>query len=256
MVSDKLKKIISNAFLIILAAMLLQSCSSSDKTDINANDDPDKAFLIAKRNYDKKDYLQAIEDFSFIKIKFSGTKIIDKSQYYLGMCYFQRSEYILAAYEFEYLIKNYTGSTYSLPARYKLAMCYYKLSPKYELDQTYTKYAITEFQNFIELYPKDKLSPVAESKINELRNKLAFKEFKSGELYTKLEFYKSATFYFEQVLQEYFDTEWADNALYEKIRVLIIRKKFDEAKKEIDRFEKKFSSSDLLNKVKSLKDKL
>ena len=58
--------------IIILLALfigtLIQSCSSSDKSDIKT-DDPDRAFAIAKRNYDKKDYLEAIDDFSLIKIK-------------------------------------------------------------------------------------------------------------------------------------------------------------------------------------------
>ena len=74
-------------FLFLL--LIIQSCSSSGGSDIKTND-PEKAFSIAKRNYDKKDYLDAIYDFSLIKIKFSGTKIIDKAQYYLAMCYYKR----------------------------------------------------------------------------------------------------------------------------------------------------------------------
>jgi outer membrane protein assembly factor BamD len=137
---------------VLILFIAIQSCSSSDGSDIKTND-PEKAFLLAKRNYDNKDYLDAIADFSLIKIKFSGTKIIDKAQYYLAMCYYKREEYILAAYEFEYLIKNYPTSDYIIKARYNAAMCYYYMSPAYDLDQTYTKYAILEFQNFLELFP-------------------------------------------------------------------------------------------------------
>ena len=236
-------------FFIIIS---LQSCSSSEGSDIRT-DDPEVAFSIAKRNYNKKDYLEAIDDFSLIKIRFSGTSVIDKAQYYLAMCYFKREEYILAAYEFEYLIKNYPTSEYVIKARYNLAMCYYNLSPDYELDQTYTKYAIIEFQNFLELYPTNKLAPKADAKIMELRNKLAYKDYISGKLYLKIDDNKAAIFYFDHVLDEYFDTKYADDALYGKIQALINRKKFEEAKKEIERFEKKFSNSSLLSKVLSLK---
>ena len=181
--------------------LIIQSCSSSGGSDIKTND-PDRAFIIAKRNYDNKDYLDAIDDFSLIKIKFSGTKIIDKAQYYLAMCYYKREEYILAAYEFEYLLKNYPTSKFTVNARYKLAMCYYNMSPDYDLDQTYTDYAILEFQDFLELFPNYKLDPKAESKIVELRNKLAYKEYRSAELYYKLDNYKAALMYYDNILKE------------------------------------------------------
>ncbi len=236
-------------------SLVVYSCSSSGVSDIQT-DDPEKALKIAMRNYDKKDYLQAIDDFSLIKIKFSGTNVVDKAQYYLAMCYYKRKEYILAASEFENLLKNYSTSQYALKGRYQLAMCYYGLSPEYPLDQTYTKYAIIEFQNFLELYPGDKLSVEAEAKIKELKNKLAYKEFKSGELYMTMENYKAAIYYFENVLQEYFETDYADDALFGKIQALIYKKKTQDALKEVERFEKKFPKSEYLSRVERIKNNL
>jgi outer membrane protein assembly factor BamD len=239
----------------LILILVIYSCSSSDKSDIKT-DDPDKAMSMAMKNYDKKDYLQAIEDFSLIKIKFSGTKVADKAQYFLGMCYYNRKEYILGASEFENLLKNYSTSTYAVQGRYRLAMCYYELSPDFSLDQTYTKYAITEFQNFLELFPNDKMASDAETKIKELKNKLAYKIYKSAELYMIMDDYKAAIYYYESVLQEYFDSEWADAALYGKIQALLKKKKTDDALKEIDRFEKKFPKSQYLSKVENIKSNL
>lgn len=246
---------ITNLLSILILSVLIYSCSSSGVSDIQT-DDPEKAMLVAMKNYDKKDYLQAIDDFSLIKIKFSGTKVADKAQYYLAMCYYQRKEYILAASEFENLIKNFSTSPYAIQGRYHLAMCYYGLSPDFSLDQTYSKYAIIEFQNFLELYPGEKLAPDAEVKIKELKNKLAYKEYKSGELYMTMENYKAAIYYFENVLQEYFDTDYADDALYGKIQALIYKKKNTDALKEIERFEKKFSKSEYLSRVERIKSNL
>ncbi|MBN1633362.1 MAG: outer membrane protein assembly factor BamD [Ignavibacteria bacterium] len=239
-------------FIFLLTAIFIFGCSSADKSSIKT-DDPETAFKIAKLNYDKKDYVQAVEDFSFIKIKFSGTSIIDKAQFYLGMSYYRREEYILAAYEFENLIKNYSSSPYIIEARFYLAMSYYGLAPKYYLDQTYTKYAIIEFQNFLVLFPGDKLIPQAEAKIKELRNRLAFKDLKAAELYMTMENYKAALVYYDNILNEYFDTDYADDASYGRIKVLIIKKMYDDAKKEIERFEKKYKPSEFYNSVKKLK---
>ena len=242
-------------FLFIAVLFTLQSCISSDKTEIKT-DDPEEALKVAKKNYNKGDYLQAIDDFSYIKLRFSGTKIIDESQYYFGMCYFQRKEYILAAYEFDYLIKNYPTSEFMPKARYQLSMCYYNLSPAYALDQTYTYYAITEFITFLELYPNDIKAPDAEAKIKELRNKLAFKDLRCGILYYNMDNYKAAIVYFDNVLENYFDGDYADDALYWKIETLIKRKKFEDAKTEIERFEKKFPTSEHLKRVTEIKNSL
>lgn len=239
----------------ISSLILLEGCSSSGKTDINT-DDPQTAFSLAKRNYDKEDYLQAIEDFSFIKVKFSGSNIIDKAQYYLAMCYFKREEFVLSAYEFETFVKNYPASSLMVEARYQLGMCYYNLSPKYTLDQTYTRYAIMEFQNFLSLYPNDKLAPKAEQRIQELRSKLAYKLLKSGDLYMTMENYKSAIIYYDLLLEEYFDSDYADDALYGKIQALMKKKKYEDVKKEIERFEKRFPQSEFISKVRLIKKEI
>lgn len=251
-----MKKIkVINFISILLISLYVFSCGSSDKSDIKT-DDPDQAIKIAMKNYDKKDYLQAIDDFSLIKIKFSGTRVADKAQYYLAMCYYNRKEYILAASEFENLIKNFSSSTYTVQGRYQLAMCYYGMSPDFSLDQTYTKFAITEFQNFIELFPSDKNVSEAESKIKELRNKLAYKQLKSAELYMIMDNYKAAIYYYEGILQDYFETDWADDALYGKIQALLKKKKNEEALKEVERFEKKFPKSTFMSKIESIKNNL
>jgi len=251
----KLKYFVFLLLVAVTLPLVLQSCSSSSKTDIKT-DDPEQAFKTAKRNFDKRDYLQAIEDFSFIKIKFSGTKIMDRSQFYLAMCYYNRKEYILSAYEFEYLIKNYPTSEFQVQARYYLAMSYYQLSPSSDLDQIYTRYAITEFQNFLELYPKDVNAADSRNRIRELRDKLAYKEYRNAELYMAMGNYKAAIIYYEKTLQDYFDSSWADYALLGKIKALIAREKNDLALKEIERFEKKFGDSKLLQQVLGIKNNL
>jgi len=247
------------SFLLILILVFLSSvfysCGSSKGSDITT-DDPERAYLIAKSRYDKKDYLDAIDDFNLIKLKFSGSNVIDKAIFYLGMSYYKREEYILAVFEFETLIKSYPTSKLIEDSRYYMAMCYYQLSPTYDLDQTYTKYAIIEFQNFLELYPRSKYANETESRIKELKNKLSLKAYKSGELYFNLGNYKSALVYFDNVLDEYFDTDYSDDALYGKIQALIIKKQYDKAKKEIERFESRFISSEYLSRVKSLKSKI
>ena len=257
-IKSPLKNISYTLLLLIFvsSSLIFSACSSSVKDDLDKTEDPDAAFNIAYSHYQKKDYLQAVEDFSVIKLRFSGSKIIDKAVYYLGLTYQARKENLLAAYEFEQLLKNYPGSEYAVQARYQLGMSYYNESPEYYLDQTYTQYAINEFKNFIDLYPNDPLAADAAAKIIQLKNKLALKLMKDAEQYAILDNYRAATIYYDLILDQYFDTEYADDALYSKINTLIIRKKYPEAQAEIKRFEQLFKGSELLRKVEELKNKI
>jgi outer membrane protein assembly factor BamD len=240
---------------ILLLSAVLYSCSSANKSNVNT-DDPEAALAIAMKSYKEEDYLQAIEDFSLIKLKFSGTSVADKAQYYLAMSHYKREEYILAAYEFEIYIKNYPSGPEVVQAAYNLEMCYYGLSPEYNLDQTYTKLGISQFQLFLELFPNNQFTTQAEMRIKELRTKLALKAYSSANLYMDMDDYRAAIVYYDYVLNDYFDTEYADDAMYGKIQALIKRKKYIEAADEVVKFESKFKNSPYLSRVRGLKSEI
>ena len=65
---------------------------------------------------------------------------------------------------------------------------------------------------FIEDFPESDLIRDAEIGILELRIKLAQKDFEVGRMYLKLEEYESALIYFRSVLNNYYDTSFADDA--------------------------------------------
>lgn len=232
--------------------ILINGCSSSGGSDIKT-EDPQKAFDIAKKKYDRGDYVSAIEDFSYIKIKFPGVEISDKIQYYLAESYYQRGEHLLAAYEFESFLKNYPLSPLFPDAKYGLGMSYYKASPKYALDQEYSRYAISELQGFVELFPNDKNVPDATNRIKELKDKLAFRDLKTADLYMKMNNYRSAAIYYKNVYDNYIESDWAAEAMIGHAEALINAKKPDEALKVLDKFYKLFPKSDLKSKADNLR---
>lgn len=246
----KITKKLALIVTLVFMAMYLTACGSS-KSDIST-DDPQKAFDIAKRKFDRGDYVDAIEDFSFIKIRFPGTAISDKVQYYLAFSYYRQKEYLLSAYEFDSFLKNYPLSELNADGKFMLASAYYGLSPKFSLDQSFTKEAISEYLSFLESYPQDKNVPEAEKKIKELRNKLAYKEFWTAELYMKLDNYKAASLYYQDVVDEYIDSDWADDAMVGQADAYINGKKYDDAKRVLDKFYKLFPNSKLKPKADRL----
>lgn len=238
----------------LLAAIIISGCSSSG-SNMNT-DDPQKAFEIAKRKFDRGDYVDAIEDFSFIKIRFPGTIVSDKVQYYLAYSYYNQKEYMLAAYEFDNFLKNYPLSDIYPDGKYMIGATYYALSPKFSLDQEFTKEALNELLSFIELYPQHKYVADAEKKIKELRNKLAYRDFYTAENYMKTDNYKAASLYYQAVYENYIDSDWADDAMVGQADAYINGKKYDEAKKVLDKFYKLFPKSELKTKADRLKSKI
>jgi outer membrane protein assembly factor BamD len=219
-------------------------------------DDALKAFAIAKRKFDKKEYVDAIEDLSLMKVRYSGSGIDDKIQYYIAESYILQKEYIFAEYEYKNFIKEFPQSVLFPDALYKLGLTYYYLSPKYTLDQDYSKQAISEFLEFIDAYPTDKNVADAEAKIKELRDKLAQKDYTIAVNYMKLGNNRSAALYFQNVYDNYIESQWADKAMLGHAEALINGNKFDDAEKILAKFYKLFPKSDQKTKAAQLEKRI
>ena len=216
----------------------------------------EERFEAGKKKFDSGDYLEAITEFETIKLQFPGSAVADDAAYLDAECRFRRGEYLLAAEEYQALRRNMPSSPFVPLAQYKTALCYYELAPKTALDQKYTERAIDEFQSFIDYYPKDTNVAAAETRITELNGRLAERLYKTAQLYMNMEYYKSATIYFNSVIEKYHDTPFAEPALLGKVRSLVLRKRYDEAREEIGKFLTKYPQSPLRKDAESLRNEI
>lgn len=211
---------------------------------------PEEQFAYAKGIFDKKDYHKSKMQFMIVVLNNPGSLITEKAQFYLAESYYNLKEYILAIEEYEKLIRSLPQSSYVDDARYKVGMSYYKLAPGYALDQEYTHKAITQFQRFLEDYPSSELRPEVEKKLSEGRHKLAKKEFKTGELYRKMSYYRAAILSFDAVLEKYYDSEFAEDALYWKGECHRNLWEWEDAEKAFQDLLVKYVQSDWVDKAK------
>jgi len=245
-----MNKIIFSAGLLFL---LFWGCSSSiDVTNLSPEDRLQNAISL----YNDEDYEEAANEFEAILLQYPGSAIIDDAQFYLGMTRYQRKEFIIAAYEFSKLIKNMPASSLVPDAQFTLAESYYQLSPNYNLDQTYTKKAITEYQAFIDYFPLNEKVHDAEQKINELNTKLAEKEFTIAKIYEKMDYYTASLKYYDFVVDTYHDTPYGPKALYGKIMLLLERDKEDDALKDMKRYLQLFPDDENSSEIEELKTSL
>ncbi len=239
---------------LFLLSLVVWGCGSSQPEEQLS---PEKRLAVGMRLFHNEDYQEAIDEFRIITLQYQGSSVADAAQYYLAESRFLRGEYILAAYEYDQLVRTMPTSPYVTKARYKRALCYYKLSPPSYLDQNYTRKAIDEFQAFIEFSPTDSLVPDAEGKITEMNTRLAEKEYNDGVIYMKMDYFRAATIYFEDVIEQYHDTPYAELAQLKKAEALGQRQKSAEAMTELEAFYRKYPNSthkqeadELLTKLK------
>lgn len=236
-----------------LIIAVLTACSSEDTTtQLSAGD----RFALGMEEYNDEDYLSAMDHFRAVTLQYPGSAVADDAQFYLAECRFKREEFLLAAYEYEVLIRTMPTSEYASRARYARALCYYNLAPKPSLDQEYTRQAIDEFQAFIEYSPTDSLVPSAEQMIQELVERLAEKEYNTGLLYLRMEYYRAAVISFDHVLEKYHDTQYAEPALLRKSEALYYRKRYSEAQSAVEQFLNRYPSSGLREAAVKLKEEI
>jgi len=224
-------------------ALFLISCSSSD--EVKKRISPQEELKNALIDYKNEDYELAKQSLYTITIKYSGTKVAEDAQYYLGETNFKMDKYLVAAHSYNQIVERYTQSEYLERAQYKAAYCYFKLSPSPALDQKYTETAIKSLQEFISDWPASAFREDAEKNIATLRNKLAEKKFNTASLYFKMEKWRAARQYADFVIENFSDSEFIDDAHLLRSNIYIEKKQWVQAEQEIDL---------LLSKFPNLKD--
>ena len=156
------------------------------------------------------------------------------------------------AAEFSKLIRDIPTSEFVQDSQFMLAESYYQLSPDFQLEQSYSKKAIEEFQAFIEFFPIHPKVEEAEKKIDELYAKFAEKDFNSARIYEKLEYYSAAINYYKLVKDTYHDTDYAPRAHFKLVELLVIRDRYDEALRYIAEYISKYPENPDVEELKEL----
>ena len=93
-----------------------------------------------------------------------GMTKLARKEFENGMLYFKLYQYKSAKIYFQYVIDNYTGTGYAAKSLFKLAESSFKQKDLTE--------ALTNFNNFIAIYPKNELVPKAEEYIAQINRQM------------------------------------------------------------------------------------
>ena len=220
--------------LILLPVLFLAGCGGG--TNI-ANLSGRELFDHGMERYSKGKYLSAIEALQMAIFNFPGETQVDTAQYYLALSYYGSKDYVLGQVEFNRLLNNYPASAFAPNAQLMKAICYYKGTPKhYALDQSDLQTAITQFADFIEDYPESDAIPEARQYLKDSRNRMAHKYYANGMVYVRMRDFNAARTYFQKVVDEYTDSDFASDATYEIAESYYQQKNWDKAEEQFTNF--------------------
>lgn len=247
--------------LLILGVIVFSSACNKDKF-VRPGDSAEVAYNKAIALFENEDYVDAANAFDAVTRIARGSEYAEDAQYYLAESYYLSDQYLLAASEYDRFTSYYPQSPKRQEVEYKAALCFFNLSPRYRLDQTETRQAIERFQLYINRYPNSDFVQDAADRIDELRSKLARKDFEAGEFYYRTDRYEAATIYYSLTIDQYPETVWAERALVRQINAFIdyadksvIDKQAERYSKAIESYEtfiQLFPTSDLRAEAEAL----
>lgn len=227
------------SFLLLFSVIIFASCSDYQK--LLKSTDPELKYNKAVEYFNKGDFMRASTLFDEISTYYKGTERSETVLNYIANSYMGQKDYYSASEYFKTYVKTYPKGKYIVEAKYMIGYCYYLDSPDARLDQTATHSALTAFQDFVDLFPESDKVQLAIKYMDELNDKLAYKEFLNAKLYFNLgnylgNNYESAVITAQNTLKKYPSTIYR-----EQLAMIILEAKYQQAvqsvaEKKLDRY--------------------
>lgn len=222
------------AFLSCLSILILGFSSCGEYQAILKSKDTELKYQKALSYFNDKQYIKAQTLLDEVTSYYRGT---DRSQdvlIYLSRCYMGQKDYSGAAEYYQAYIRNYPKGRYIIEARFQVGHCYYLNAPDARLDQTETKKAIEFFTQFVELYPDSPYAQQAYQEMNELYDKLAYKEYLSAKLYYNLGTYLGNNYLSAEIVAKNAMKDYPTNKYQEELNWLILQAKYQQLVNSLD----------------------
>jgi len=220
------------SFLLFVSLFIFASCGEYQR--LLKSNDPELKYTKAIEYFDKGDFMRASTLFDEISTYYKGTERSETILNYIARSYMGQKDYFSASEYYKTYIKTYPKGTYITEAKFMIGYCYYLDSPDARLDQTATFKAITALQEFIDVFPESERVAEAIKLLDEMTNKLAYKEYLNSKLYFNLgnylgNNYESAVITAQNALKKYPSTKYR-----EEFALIILESKYQQAVQSID----------------------
>jgi len=221
--------------LYLLLSIVLVSCGEYEK--LLKSTDYELKLTKLKEYYEQGKYAKVTELINQVIPVYRATDEAEKLTWINAQCYLNMKDYMMAGVEFKNYSDMYAYGEHLEEAVFMAAMCKYYLSPRPELDQSYTREAIEGFQIFIGRFPSSPKVQDASKYIDELSEKLARKAFVSARLYYDMKQYKAAVISLENCINKYPASKYREEMMYLKLNALYLYAQNSVPSKQIERYQ-------------------
>ena len=192
------------------------SCSKFSK--VQKSTDYEYKLKMADQYYANKKYNYASQLYTELFPIYKGSPKFEDLFYKYAYCNYYLKDWMPAENLFKQFTEVFPTSPKAEEMEYMRAFTYYKQSPKQELDQTNTLKAIGLLQTFINTHPNSPRLKQANGIIDNLRDKLESKDYKSAELYFNMGHYRAAAIAYTSLINSFPDTRKGDEYKLQAIK--------------------------------------
>ena len=186
---------------IIFLVLFITSCATSDKKDYKTKEQ--EAYLSTKKDFEDKDYLEAIVGLDEFISKFPYSKNIADAQKTLADAYFNLKNYSSAAISYQKFMFLYPDHKQIDYIIYKVGMCYWNEAPD-DADQAqqFTKKSIDIWQGLRTQFPNSDYIKKIEPLIVKGQQKIAESKFLVAKFYFKQKNYHSSIYLLKNLINK------------------------------------------------------
>lgn len=162
----------------------------------------------------KYDFVEhpSIEIFKTIVEKGPYSKYAPQAQYQLGVLFLQLARFEEAKDAFQNVVDNYPENEFANPAKYQLAIATARAFPGADYDAASLEEATKRMDAFVKKHPHLKITELATQQLGQLRDQEAKKQFAIAQFYEKQKKFSAAKIYYQEVVKNYPETEFANLA--------------------------------------------
>ncbi len=220
-----------NIFYILTLSFLISSCGEYQK--LLKSTDPDLKYNKALEYFEKEDFMRAQTLLDEVTAYYRGTERSEDVLYYLAESYMGMEDYYSATEYYQTYVKTYPKGKQVVPCKYMVGYCYYLDSPDARLDQTSTENAILALQEFVDIYPESDKVQEANKLLEEMADKLAYKEYLNADLYYHLGNYLGNNYESAIIISENAIEKYPSNKHREALMFIILNARFKQAEMSV-----------------------
>jgi len=202
--------LVNNRIYLYLFFIVIFSCST-----LEFNDSIEVVFNSGKKSLKEEKYNRAKGEFEFVILNsMENYQYVADSYFYLGQTKYYLEKYNEAIDDYNTFLRSPVRDVnLSNKAEFMICKSWFYLSNDVMKDQTDTKIAIDKLQSYIEKESMRQYIEQINDMIVSLRNKLAEKDFQNAMLYLQLGKKESAKIYFQNIINEYYDSHFVDECI-------------------------------------------